>query len=264
MKDTSIIFAFYAETVFWILVIVGIFVAQRWWAWARVFSGTMIRQWRPSLVITIIYVVSMGLTGQGILNLSGAVVFCQAIVGLALARSIVGFEPLPVTQAVIRREGAWRHIGIMIGIALLLIPLPIIVSMLGGFGGHLFGEVALTGNSVSGAVPSNKWQIFLVMLAGAGISEETPYRLVLLSLLWLLTRRRWLAIVLSAVIFGIYHLTPLNLMYGIYWQAPITQLLTSTLGGLVMGYVYTKRGYETVVLGHTLGNWVLFSLFTAV
>jgi len=30
--------------------------------------------------------------------------------------------------------------------------------------------------------------------------------------------------------------------------------------GIVMGYVYLRRGYETVVLGHTLGDWVPFLL----
>jgi hypothetical protein len=32
---------------------------------------------------------------------------------------------------------------------------------------------------------------------------------------------------------------------------------------MVMGYVYVKKGYETAVLGHTLGNTVIFSLMAA-
>lgn len=86
---------------------------------------------------------------------------------------------------------------------------------------------------------------------------------MLVSLIWRWTRRPWLAIALSAVLFGIYHLTPLDLFYRTCWQAPITQFLISTLGGMVMGYVYVKKGYETAVLGHTLGNTVIFSLMAA-
>lgn len=70
------------------------------------------------------------------------------------------------------------------------------------------------------------------------------------------------AIAVSAVVFGLYHLSPLNSWYSVYWHAPITQMVTATTGGLVLGYVFSRRGYETTVLGHALGNTVLFSLFT--
>ena len=262
MEDASIVIAFWVETLLWISIVLGVLVARRWWTWARVFSGAMIRQWRPALVIAVLCVVCRALAGEGV-TLDGPVVFCQALIGLALARSIVGYEPLPVTQAVVRREGAWRRVGMMLAVALALVPLPIVVSVLGGLGGHLLGETPLTGSSVANSFPPESWKVFLMMLAGAGIAEETPYRLVLLSLIWRWARRPWLAIALSAVLFGIYHLTPLNLFYGTYWQAPITQFLIPTLGGMVMGYVYVKRGYETAVLGHTLGDTVIFSLMAA-
>ena len=104
--------------------------------------------------------------------------------------------------------------------------------------------------------PPNAWQSFLLLLAGAGIAEETTYRLVCMSLLWRLTRGPWVAILLSALMFGAYHLSPLDALYIQYWERPLTVFTMSTLMGAVMGYVYFKRGYESAVLGHTLGDWI--------
>ena len=100
-----------------------------------------------------------------------------------------------------------------------------------------------------------------MLLGGAGIAEETPFRLVLLTLIWLLTGRRNLAILVSALLFGGYHLTPLNGMYQTFLQFPLSQFLASTLIGVVWGLLYVKRGYGTAVLAHTLSNWLPFLIF---
>jgi membrane protease YdiL (CAAX protease family) len=262
MEDTLVVIAFCGSIVFWIVVVVGTLVTGLCWKRARAFAKTLVGQWQPALAIAVLCMVSMGL-GQGFMNLLGIKVFCQALVGLALARGIADYEPLPVARSVVRRERVWRSIGMVLGFSLLLVPAILVASAIGSSIGRFISEASLTFDSVMGAFPAESWRIFFVMLAGAGIAEETLYRLVLLSLLWRLTRRRWAAIVLSAVIFGAYHLTPFNSMYAIHWQAPVSQFFVTTLAGLVMGYVYTKRGYETVVLGHTLGNWIPFALFAA-
>jgi membrane protease YdiL (CAAX protease family) len=62
-------------------------------------------------------------------------------------------------------------------------------------------------------------------------------------------------------LFGAYHLSPLDGMYRIFWQYPASQLLGSVCTGMLWGYVYAKRGYETSVLGHTLSNWIWLLLF---
>lgn len=262
MEDTPAVVAFCGSIVFWIVVVASILVTGLCWKRARAFAKTLAGQWQPALAIAVLYVVSMGL-GQGFLNPSGIEIFCQALVGLALARGIVDHEPLPVARSVVRRERVWRSVGVMLGVSVLLVPAILVASAIGSSIGRFISGASLTFDSVTGAFPAESWRIFFLMLAGAGIAEETPYRLVILSLLWRLTRQRWVAIVLSSVIFGIYHLTPFNSMYAIHWQAPVSQFFVTTLAGLVMGYAYTRRGYETVVLGHTLGNWMPFVLFAA-
>ncbi len=100
------------------------------------------------------------------------------------------------------------------------------------------------------------WQLFFYFLAGAGIAEETVYRLVIVSLVWGLSGRRWLAIGVSGLLFGAYHLTPLSGMYLTFWQYPLTQFFSSALIGMVWAYLYIRRGYETAVLAHTLSDWL--------
>jgi membrane protease YdiL (CAAX protease family) len=84
---------------------------------------------------------------------------------------------------------------------------------------------------------------------------------VLLSLIWVTTRRRWISIIGAAALFGAYHLTPLDVLYLTFWKFPVTQFMSSLFTGLMWGYLYTRRGLETTILGHTLSNWIPFALF---
>ena len=252
-----------AFSVFWILSVGVVLVIGRRRQGARDFRDRMIGQWKPSLVIAVLFLIGTGLGGRSLLNPYAITVFCQSLIGLTLARSVDGYEPLPVTQSVIRRERVWRSIGLLIGISLITVLPALVIGSIGiGIGRQIFGETNRSAEALR-MLPSNRWLTFFLFLSGAGIAEETAYRLVLLSLFWRLTRRRWLSIVLAAVIFGAYHLTPLNEMYRVFWQFPVSQFLASTLIGVVWGYVFIRRGYETAVLGHTLGDWIPFILFGA-
>ena len=53
-------------------------------------------------------------------------------------------------------------------------------------------------------------QIFVMLFGGAGMFEEVVFRLFVVSGLWYLFKRPSWAIIISALIFGLYHLTPLN------------------------------------------------------
>jgi membrane protease YdiL (CAAX protease family) len=46
-------------------------------------------------------------------------------------------------------------------------------------------------------------------------------------------------------------------------ETRFSQFLASTAIGVVWGYVYVKRGYETVVLAHTLSDWLPFLWFAS-
>ncbi|HET9915128.1 MAG TPA: CPBP family intramembrane glutamic endopeptidase, partial [Anaerolineales bacterium] len=162
---------------------------------------------------------------------------------------------LPITQAVMGKERWTESVLRMLGVALAVVVVVITIGVLESAILSMLGET-IDSQGFAQFFPKSVWQGFFLLLAGAGIAEETLYRLVLVSLFWRLTRRPWLAIILAAVLFGAYHLSPLDGLYHYYWQRPITIFTVSTIMGIVMGYVYLKHGYETAVLGHTLGDWI--------
>jgi len=250
-----------AFMLFWMMAVAAILLAGRRWPRLRGFRDGMVAQWKPALAIALLYLVSYALSGRGFLNPYALAIFCQALLGLALARRIAGYEPLPVAQSVVQRQHVWRSIGLMLGSAVLLALVAFLLGSIGmGVMQQIFGEVSRSAEAAS-ELPYNNWQLFFALLSGAGIAEETTYRLVALSLLWKLTNRRWLAIVVSALLFGAYHLSPLTSMYLTFWKFPLSQFLASSLIGLVWGYAYARRGYETAVLSHTLSDWVPILLF---
>lgn len=225
--------------------------------------GKIFAEWKPSLVIAAIYLASSILGDQ--LNwrsiLSTVMFFCMSLIGLAVARQIYQFKPLPIVNSIRRHEHPWRSVALMFAIALVIAPFGLLVTSLGNSLGQQILDETIPDLSITSVIPSNPVKAFFAFLAGSGIAEETIFRLVLLSILWRWTKRPWLAIVLSSLIFGVYHLTPLNRMYLYFWEFPFSQLIGATLGGLVSGWLYMKRGYETVVLEHTLENWIPFALF---
>jgi membrane protease YdiL (CAAX protease family) len=258
---------FFASAAFWVALTGGIALTGQRWRRLRAFRARMLAQWRTALVIAALYALGAGIArGPDAGLLFGAVigavpVFCQAILGLAIARGIAKFDPLPATTAVTRRSHIACTLVISLALALVAVPVGLLLGSIGStIGQQVFGEHVTHQNLVS-QMPSNPVTLFLYFLAGAGIAEETLYRLVILSLVWRLTGLRWVAVVIAALVFAAYHLSPLDSFYLTFWQYPVSQFLSTALIGLVWGWLYVKRGYETAVLGHTLSDWLPVLLF---
>lgn len=254
----EVVIANLARLAFWLVALGGVFVLRRR-------SGRAGRVWAAvkdevpkALGIAVLYAASSAVMRPQF-NLMTVAVFAEALFGLALARRVNNFEPLPVARAVWTRRDALKQIGLLVGIALLLVPAKLIV---GDIGMSIIRAFFNEGTRVpSELLQGNKWLMFFTFLSGAGIAEETTFRLFALSGLWLLIGRRWPAVLGSAILFGAYHLSPLDGMYRVFWEFPMSQFLGSVCTGLLWGYVFTRRGYETAVLGHTLGNWIPLMLF---
>lgn len=249
---------------FWALLVIAILICGSWSQRAHVFREEMLEQWKLSLVIGLLYMLSLLIGGTTIFPFYAIAIFCQAMIGLALARGMVGFEPLPVAQTVNHQKKWIETLSPFLAGALIITIAALVVNgFLGGILLQIFGETTSNPQGLSSFFPPNAWQSFFLMLAGAGIYEETLFRLVCVSLFWRLTHRTGLAIVVSAMLFGVYHLSPLDSAYLQYWERPLTIFSLSAVMGVVMGYAYHKYGYETVVVGHTLGNWVALVLSRA-
>ncbi len=258
----EIVTAFYAFTGFWLVLVLFILLVGRYLKGMAGFRQQLVSQWKPALLITALYSASMGLAGKGWLNPYAIAIFCQAIIGLAIISGIQGFQALPVAQAVKERHHILLQVGLLLVTALLVTLPAILIGTVGmSIGRQIFGEVDYTQQAASTLFTGNKWLVFFSALGGAGIAEETTYRLVVLSLVWKLTGRSWLAVIVSALVFGAYHLTPLNGMYLTFLKFPISQFLGSVLIGLIWGTLFVKRGFGTAVLGHALSDWLPLLLF---
>lgn len=258
--DTEILLLFYSTILFWMLVvtILGLLGQRR--EQTRLLRERMWESRLHALIIAAIYVSSVLLSGQGI-NPYAIAIFCQVLMGLAIARSLPDFEPLPVLQSVLQRNRIINKLFLWIGWGLVA-----------GLTGIMFGAAAMSlGQNLFHETPFtealmrefsvNKIQAFFLFLAGGGIAEEAASRLVLLSLVWTLTKRPGLAIFVSAACHSAYHLTPLNPLNANFLQFPLSQLVSGLVLGLLWGYVFIKRGFETAALAHTLSDWLPILLF---
>jgi membrane protease YdiL (CAAX protease family) len=256
----AVIVATLIFSAFWILLALAILLFGRIGR-LKDFRQRMLVQWKPSLAITLLFLTCMALGGRGVLNPYAVGLFCQALIGFALARSIPNFQPIPAIAAIRSHQHPWTAIGRTLMYGLVGASVAFVVGNLGlGICSSIFHETVDTGQAMSD-LPMGKAQLLFLFLAGAGIAEETPFRLVALSLIWHLTGRRTSAILLAALLFGAYHLTPLSGMYQTFWQFPISQFVASALVGLVWGWAYTRAGYEAAVSGHTLSNWIPALIF---
>jgi membrane protease YdiL (CAAX protease family) len=259
---------FLTFNIFWLLAVAVTLLAGKSWKRARIFREKMMYQWKAALIVAVIYLVAFLLgtgfnPGMFLTELIGMIgVFCMSLLGTTFARSLGSFEPFPVTQSFIQRKRIWSHVAWSVGVALLAVPVAIILGIIGTtIGSSIFHET-IHANNGSSLFPMSKWMAFFQLLAGAGIFEETFFRLLILTFVWWVTGRRWLAILLSAVAFGAYHLSPLDSFYLTFWQHPMTEFLSKAFVGILLGFIYIWRGYETAVLSHTLSDWLPFVLFT--
>lgn len=78
----------------------------------------------------------------------------------------------------------------------------------------------------------------------APLLEEVMFRGAIQGDMLRKVRNPWLAIIISALIFGIFHMNPVQIVY-------------ATLLGIVLGWIYYRTGsLMSVILGHVLNNTI--------
>lgn len=223
--------------------------------WARI-----VKQWQTATILTLIYLVAVSVSITAFetephrilvsIVTNGAYIFCLTMLGLGFAANIVGFEPFRL------RRGAKGIPSIFMGMLILfalfglkkftvsqgLIALGITGPPETTSGLEFFQEFSLV-------------QIFFMLLMGAGIAEEVFFRLFIMTGLWCLLKRSSLAIVFSAILFGLYHLSPLDNLYLTFWEYPVHKFITTFLFGLGAAWIYSKKGLEAPIIAHTFWDF---------
>jgi hypothetical protein len=132
------------------------------------------------------------------------------------------------------------------------------------------------GDEVNALKPTARpaaWKGFLGSFYG-GIAEEIQLRLFVMSLLaWLgsfISRTPegkptsavfWIANILAATLLGVLHLPAVALILPLTALVVIRTILLNLVGGIILGWLYQTRGFESAMIAHFSADIVLHVLF---
>jgi hypothetical protein len=196
-----------------------------------------------------------------------------AIVGFGglLLASQIGLG-MPFIEGWTKREPQWNRLPGVAGIAILAGILTPLTSVLDSTLGSFIKPYAqyLARFDTVNVISPPAWQGLLTSFS-AGVTEETAYRLFVLSLLALLGSRifrsqpgraapwqLWTASILSAVLFGLAHL-PLARQLGIPIDAiaVIRIIIHNGVPGVVYSWLFWTFGLESAMLAHASSDVVI-------
>ena len=195
------------------------------------------------------------------------VIFSIAIfMGLYLYKR-VGFN-LPILEGWLEGKEVGNYLKSILGISIGLGVLSGIIIVLLSF---LFTPVSTIFENASISVPI--WKAFLACFYG-GIGEEILLRLFLMTLIvWIIFKIKktsdgkptvisiWLAIIISAVIFGLGHLPITSTITSITPLIIVRAVLLNGIGGIIFGWLYWKKGLESAMIGHFSADIVIQVIF---
>lgn len=204
-----------------------------------------------------------------------AILFAVAIFfGLLLARRI-GLG-MPILDAAARGESvadkvrAILPISIILGIFATLIMLGLEFfyfqpAMMNELGGQAAALNLQTGQPAA-------WKGLLASFYG-GIAEEIQLRLFVMTLLaWLgkfiskTTEGKptniifWIANILAAIVFGLGHLPAVSMLVPVTPLVIARTVVLNSIGGIVFGWLFWKRGLESAIVSHFSADIVLHVL----
>ena len=195
------------------------------------------------------------------------IIFSIAIfIGLLLAKR-VGFN-LPILEGWLEGKEIGSYLKSILGISIGLGVLTGIIIILLSF---LFTPVSSIFQNAEISVPL--WMGFLASFYG-GIGEEILLRLFLMTLItWIIFKiiktsdgkptatGIWLAIIISAVIFGLGHLPITGAITSITPLIVVRAILLNGIAGIIFGWLYWKKGLESAMIGHFSADIVLHVIF---
>ncbi|AEG17739.1 CPBP family intramembrane glutamic endopeptidase [Methanobacterium paludis] len=198
------------------------------------------------------------------------VIFSIAIfIGLSLYKR-VGFN-LPILEGWLEGKKIRNYLKSILGISIGLGILSGILIILLSF---LFTPVSSIFQNAEISVPI--WKGFLASFYG-GIGEEILLRLFLMTLVvWIIFKIKktadgkptdigiWLAIIITAVIFGLGHLPITGTLTSITPLIIVRAVLLNGVGGIIFGWLYWKKGLESAMIGHFSADIVLHVMFPLV
>lgn len=187
-------------------------------------------------------------------------------IGLYLAKKL-GFG-LPVLEGWLEGKNVKGYLRSILGISVGMGVLAGILIILLSF---LFTPVANILQGAESSVPL--WKGFLASFYG-GIGEEILMRLFLMTLIvWIFYKIKktsegkpttigiWLAIVITAIIFGLGHLPITGTITTITPLIIARAIILNGIGGIIFGWLYWKKGLESAMISHFFADIILHVIY---
>lgn len=174
------------------------------------------------------------------------------LVGLLLSKK-VGLGA-PILEGLTNKENQKNNLKSILKISIGLGVLSGLSVILFSF---LFPDLSITFLKAEMSVAT--WKGFLASFYG-GIGEEIFARFFLMTIIvWLISRIRkgqttnigaWLAIIISAIIFGLGHLGITSDITTISSAVVLRAILLNGVPGVIFGWLYWKKGLESAMIAH--------------
>lgn len=191
------------------------------------------------------------------------VLFSLAIFfGLRLAKR-TGFG-MPILEGVLKKEKRFKDLKPILGLSISMGVLAAVLIIALSF---LYSSVSISVLKLEAGI--SLWKLFLVCFYG-GVAEEILLRLFLMTLLvWISTKITrtsdggpttpgiWIAIIVSAVIFGLAHLPITGSFAALSLTIVIRAILLNGVAGIIFGWLYWKKGLESAMIAHFSADFVL-------
>ncbi len=188
------------------------------------------------------------------------------IIGLYLAKR-VGFG-LPVLEGWLEGKEVGSYLKSILGISISMGVLAGLLIVLVSF---LFTPLSSVFQNAEVSVPI--WKGFLASFYG-GIGEEILFRLFLMTLIvWIFFKIKktaegkptnigvWLAIIITAVLFGIGHLPITSAITAITPLVVARAVILNGIGAIIFGWLYWRKGLESAMIAHFSADIVLHVIF---
>lgn len=239
--------------------------------------------WKLFLILLIASIIASLLVLPYTLALSPAVVFTPIVliaqliqisiiftiaifVGLYLVKR-VGFG-LPVLGGWLEGKEVGTYLKSILGISIGMGVLAGILIIISSF---LFTPVSSVFLGAELSVPL--WKGFLASFYG-GIGEEILFRLFLMTLIvWIFFKIKktaegkptnigiWLAIIITAVLFGIGHLPITSYITAITPLVVARAIILNGIGAIIFGWLYWRKGLESAMIAHFSADIVFHVIF---
>ncbi|MDO5836005.1 MAG: CPBP family intramembrane metalloprotease [Methanobacterium sp.] len=199
--------------------------------------------------------------------IQSTILFAIAIlVGLTLYKR-VGFK-IPILEGLLEGKEVINYLKSILGIS---VGLGVLVGVLIILSSFLFTSASTILQGAELTVPL--WKSFLASFYG-GIGEEILFRLFVMTVIvWVFYKIKktpegkpttigiWLAIIITAILFGVGHLPITGSIITITPMVIARAIVLNGIGAIIFGWLYWKKGLESAMISHFSADIVLHVMF---